>query len=331
MPDVHATALSVLRLAAVGAEADPAETERALAHVAGCEICGAAFEIPRTAACERIEDELAEAALTVREGGDLPGRHPMVSAHLEACLRCRTVLTELATEPSEPGPMTRSMNPTERFERALVEGMGEPETIVRLRAAERLGALARPGAAALASLAAAAGGDPEEDVRAAALMALDRLDTQVAIPERVVEAWAETPAAAAPYIASVLERLSGGVVGGVTRLVTRKGRRPGRLIVSGEEGIRGNIVEEKHTLWLRLRGLPERLERTRPVIALPGALHEDAPNVDWPEQPPGILHTETPVTGGTLEVLLARGAPQGSESLFRRMYLLAPKPPASGS
>ena len=64
------------------------------------------------------------------------------------------------------------------------------------------------GPAAVAALVAAAAEDRDERVRAAALTALQRLDTQVSLPQWVIDVWSASPAEAAPYLAGVLARLA---------------------------------------------------------------------------------------------------------------------------
>ena len=123
------------------------------------------FDLPRTEACERVADELAEAGGTLREGGDLGARHPAVAAHLASCLRCRIVLADLMNEPEEMSNLTTtSVDPVALFDRALMAGLSQPEPVARARAAEGFGTLHHPGARALAALAMTATDDTDATV-----------------------------------------------------------------------------------------------------------------------------------------------------------------------
>jgi HEAT repeats len=186
------------------------------------------------------------------------------------------------------------------FERALTVALADEDPEVRRRAAERLGGVHRIGAVPLAVLADAAGDDPDAEVRAAALAALDRLDEAVSLPQRVIDAWAEAPADAAPFIAGVLSRLGLDVSHG--------------------------IVQEQGVLFLRLNRLPASLERTTPVVALPEALLQKTPAVDWAGEKPGLVPASEPVSGGSLEVRLGElPGPAAEKSPFERAYLLSPE------
>jgi hypothetical protein len=71
--------------------------------------------------------------------------------------------------------MTRLLiDPDAVFEEALVAALLEPETVVRRRAAERLGESGHLGAEAVAALTAVARGDKDDRVRAAAVAALSQ-------------------------------------------------------------------------------------------------------------------------------------------------------------
>jgi hypothetical protein len=282
------------------------------------------FDLPRTEACDRTEDELAETARALREGGELTTGYLAVAAHLAGCPRCRIVFAELMNEPGEISHLTDApVDPTALFERALMAGLARPESVARARAADRLAIAPRPGAHALAALAMTATEDADPRVRVAALKALDELDTQVSIPKRLIEAWAAAPEEAVPFVAGVLERLAGRVPS-ILRLALRK--TPGRwgFAVTGTGRVRGNIDEAGRDVWLRLRGLPSVFERLTPVVAVPSAPLEGAPPMRWEGEFPGLVPAEAPVTKGSVDVLLGAEPPLQSESLFRRMYLLGP-------
>jgi hypothetical protein len=286
------------------------------------------FDLPRTEACERTEDELAQAARTLREGGELWTGHPAVAAHLVSCPRCRIVLAELMNEPGEISqPADADVDPGALFERALIAGLARPESVARARAADRLGSFGGLGAQALAGLAMTATEDREPRVRSSALMALDELDTQVSIPRRLIEEWSAAPSKAAPFIASVLERLAGRIPS-IVRLDIRK--QPGRwgFAVTGPRRLGGTVDQSGRDVWLRLHGLPSVLERMRPVVAVPDAALESAPSMLWQGDLPGLVSGTTPVAEGSVEVRLGADPPFQSESLFRRMYLLGSEPTA---
>jgi len=283
------------------------------------------FDLPRTEACERVADELAEAGGTLREGGDLGARHPAVAAHLASCLRCRIVLADLMNEPEEMSNLTTtSVDPVALFDRALMAGLSQREPVARARAAEGFGTLHHPGARALAALAMTATDDTDARVREAALTALDALDIQVSIPKRLIEVWAAAPAKAAPFIAGVLERLAGRIPS-IVRLAVRKEPVRWGFEVAGTGGVRGDIEQAERDVWLHLRGLPSVFEHVRPVIAVPSATLQDAPPMRWQGDIPGLVAAEALVTEGSVDVLLGAEPPFQSESLFRRMYLLGPE------
>jgi hypothetical protein len=220
------------------------------------------------------------------------------------------------------------VDPTELFELALTAALSSPDAIARKRAARRLGGFDRVGVRALEALAGAATEDSEEEVRAAALMALDELDEQVSIPQRLIEAWSAAPAEAAPFIAGVLSRLSRGAPPGVTRLAPSPRSREGRIRVSGEGGIEGSVTRERDELWLELDALPPRFEETSPVVAVPRALAPDAPPVEWAEKEAGLVRAPAPVAQGSLRVRLGRvGETPSAEALVGEIYLLSPERP----
>jgi hypothetical protein len=199
------------------------------------------------------------------------------------------------------------VDPDEVFERALTDALGEPDRIARRRAAEQLGGLERPGAEALAALATSAAEDSDEEVRATALEALDRLDDAVSIPRRVIDAWAEAPAEAGPFISGVLSRLAGGT--------SRAGKRVTELS--------GQVTREGGALWLTLNRVPSLFEKKMPVVAIPVALRGDPPPIHWSGERPGLVRASAPVSEGVLRVRLGTPAARGGhEDVFERVYLL---------
>lgn len=285
----HDSAQAIFQRLIAGETLSDGELERALAHTADCDQCRAQFDLGRTAACERVEEDLPAAAEVVRAGRDLAGEHPALAQHLEECDRCRIVLAELVKEPEhEPGEMSEPpVEPTELFERVLPAGLSDPEAIVRERSAERLGELERLGAKPLAALARVAAEDPDEDVRAAASRALDDL--------------------------------------GVTELVGTAVSGEEVFAVSGAEGISGELTEQEQELRLSLTGLPPKFEHAKLLVAIPRVLEGEAPPIEWPGEP-GLVPAEGTVEAGSLEVILGR-VPEGAETekkrFFERMYLLS--------
>lgn len=307
-----------------------AEIEAALAHVATCDECARQFEIDRTAACVEVEDDLPEAAGLVRASRDVASAHPAVAAHLEECERCRVVFAQLASEPPGLGrttPMAEiPIDPAPVFERALVTALSRPETIKRERAAERFAAFERVGSRALAALAEAAGEDPEEEVRAAALRALDELDRHVSIPQRLIEEWAEEPTEAASFIEGVLARLAGGSIHSASPVLELIGTPvPGeeRTELTGADGVHGGIARTWRQWWLSLEGLPPAFENTRPLLALPDALRPGLPRMKWPAAKPGLVPAEKPVSGGSLRARIGRPPAAAQQRLFHRIFLVA--------
>jgi hypothetical protein len=106
---------------------------------------------------------------------------------------------DMAEEPVDPAAL---------FESALTVGLADPDNLIRRRAAERLGEMTGLGASAVRALAGAAGTDRDEQVRAAALAALQSLDPALTLPQWLISAWSAAPAEAAPYLEDVLARLA---------------------------------------------------------------------------------------------------------------------------
>lgn len=283
-PDCRSAEATIHR-ALVGARVDKVEVDRALAHLADCEVCGPRFELASATAWKGREDQMQESA--------------------------------------ESGTAGERVEPRELFERALVAALSETDATARRRAAERLGGVECLGAAALAALAEAAAEDDDGEVRARALVALDRLDEEVSIPQRVIDAWSAAPAEAAPFIAGVLARLGGeGPLArrSITRLVAAAVKGHHQIELSGKEGIGGHLSVEENELWLRLNRMPAGLEKTRPVVALPAALAENAPPLEWAGKAPGLVAATAPVEAGELNVRLGRSSAR--KELFREIYLL---------
>jgi hypothetical protein len=328
----HSAAQAVFQRLIAGKLPGEGDIEQALAHAAGCEECAAQFELGLTTACEEIRDDLPAAAQAVRQGRDPAGEYPAVARHLEECDWCRIVLAELVSEPErQPAAMTEApVEPVGLFERALSSALSDPDALVRERAAERMGTFEHLNAPALAALALAAREDPDESVRASALRAFDELDAQVSISERLIGAWAAAPATAGPFIESVLAHLAGeGVpVSGVAELLGTPVAGEESVAVTGQEGISGRLSEEARELKLALEGLPPKFEHAKLVVAIPKALEEPVPPVEWPGQEPGLVPAQEPVETGSLNVSLGRlveDLPAEKRSLFRRMFLLHPE------
>ena len=92
--------------------------------------------------------------------------------HAAGCERCRRELeTDAGEEPSRP---LTGQDVGEIQERGLILALSSPEAISRHRAAERMGQRERLSAAGLAALSEVAAGDPDPDVRAAAIRALEQ-------------------------------------------------------------------------------------------------------------------------------------------------------------
>lgn len=318
----HGSAHALFQRLVAGEPITDGEVDRALAHAAGCPECREQFELGRSAACVEVEEDLPAAALAVRQGRDVADLYAALGAHLEKCERCRIVLAELAREPEdERAASTVRVEPDLLFERALADAlMGDADPIVRRRVAERLGILPGLGPRALDALAAAARDDTDQEVRAAALRALDELDDRIAIPERLIRAWAAEPAEAAPFIADVLARLAGER--GVTELVGAVGAAG--TTVAGSEGISGRVTEEAGELHLHLEGLPPKFEHAKLIVAIPTALFEREGAVEWQGEGPGLVEAGEEVRAGALDVTLGRllrGDPE-ARRLFERLYLL---------
>ena len=246
------------RLATAAAAVDPAELERALAHVASCEECGRRFDVAETA----------------------------------AWLESREETQAMAQVPVDPAAL---------FESALTAALSDPDDLVRRRAAERLGEMTELGAAAVAALVAAAGEDRDERVRAAALTALQRLDTTFSLPQWVIDVWSAAPAEAAPYLEGVLARLA-APAGGAPRPASRAcaagvhvrrtrandaAQDDETVVLSGERGVRGRVSREPDGLWLTVEGLPAEVEDTKPVVAVPRALERRTRRSCGPVTSPG--------------------------------------------
>ena len=276
---------------------DPAELERALAHVASCEHCSLRFDVAETAAWLESREET----------------HVMAQV---------------------------PVNPTELFERALTAALSDPDDIVRRRAAERLGEMTGLGVGALDALVAAAEEDRDERVRAAALTALQHLDTQVSLPQWVIDVWSATPAEAAPYLEGVLARLAApagaAATTGVTRLASAETQDDEAVVLAGERGVSGRVSREPDGLWLTVEGLPAEVEDTKPIVAVPKALDAEEITIAWAGDEPGLVAATEPVSGGSLRVRLGDVEEGGAQeaaappaaappTLFDQIYLLHPK------
>lgn len=329
----HRAAEAILQRAVIGAPIDEGDITRALSHLATCATCSERFEISRTAACHDVRDDLADAARVLHAGDDLAGAYPAIAAHIEECEWCSTVVTELVSEPVDEGGVVEPLpaDLDDLFVRALEAALADPDPVTRERAAERLGEFEPLGATVLAALANAAVEDPDTGVRAAALRGLDGLDARVSIPNRLIEAWAASPAQAAPFIAGILGRLAGEAefsAAWVTELVVSEGLSEEKMMLRSNEGAAGEIAVEKNRLWLTLSDLPSRFENTKPVVAVPEALMKESAPVEWAGGEPGLISAAHPVSGGSVRIDLGRVREkplvQGRE-LFEHIYLLSPE------
>lgn len=281
------------------------------------------FDMRQTPACAQVEDELIEAVRIIREGGEIASVLPALTAHLQGCARCTELLEELVAESREP-PDVRvdRVDPHYVFERALLGGLSAPESLVRSRAAERLGSLDRPGAVVLGALAGRARRDADHTVRKEALAALGELDSRLSIPHRLMDIWGTSGSESAPYIAGALERLAASPVPSVLGFgAMRPG--PSGLVVAGPGAINGHVSDKEDDVLLWLRGLPRTYETTRPVVALPAALSDMGTVWDWAGAHPGLVSAPAPVEERELELALGRGDSE-HEQTFRQMYLLNP-------
>lgn len=248
-------------------------------------------------------------------------------AHAETCEICgprfEVGREDASTERKDMAEVP--VEPTALFARALTAALSAPEAVARIRAAGRLGSIQQLGPEALAALIETAAEDLDTSVRAAALAALDQLDDEVSLSQRVIDAWSATPTEAAPYLADCLNRLADPETLAsprVARLVTEK--VGDELAVIGEAGATGRIVQDQGELWLRVNRLPEDFEKTKPVVAVPIALGQRAPGIEWSGESPGLAPAHAPVTEGSLNVRLGTVLPRRSLSskLFQRLYLL---------
>jgi hypothetical protein len=295
-----AEARTAIQRAVTGAPVTDVDLERALAHVAACVDCSAQFDL----------------------------RHPLAFDHAED----REILAELIREPEMLAETEGRVDPVELFERSLAGALTDPDRMVRLRAAERLGRTDRLGAPALLALADAAAEDRDTEVRSAALSALDELDASVSIPQRLIAAWSASPEEAAPFIEGVLARLAADeppATEAVTELTGSTWSRERQIEFTGKGDIRGRMSLHEDELRLALEGLPSIFEKTRPTIAFPAALTGVGPPVDWPGEQPGLVPAEARVAEGRLEVRLGRmkepPAEPGESSALARAYLLSPE------
>ena len=276
-------------------------------------------------------------------------------AHIATCEECRRRfdLAETAAwleSREEAHAMAQGpVDTAQLFARALEAALSDPDDIVRRRAAERLGEMTEAGAAAVDALVAAAKDDRDERVRAAALTALQRLDTHVSLPQWVIDVWSAAPAEAAPYLAGVLARLAAPVAvtttPGVTRLANVETWDDETVVLAGERGVRARVSREPDGLWLTVEGLPAEVEDTRPVVAVPGALEVEEITVLWAGDEPGLIAASESVAGGSLRVRLgelreggadsaavvapppavADASPAAPSTLFDQIYLLHPE------
>jgi hypothetical protein len=149
-------------------------------------------------------------------------------AHVATCDECgrRIDLAEtlalIESDDEIPAMTSTPVDAGALFETALAVALSDPDELVRLRAAERLGhraetgTITRPatetdrlGPAAVGALVAAAGNDGSQRVRAAALTVLQALDPRVSLPPWLIDVWSAAPAEATPYLKDVAARLTG--------------------------------------------------------------------------------------------------------------------------
>jgi hypothetical protein len=328
-PDCH-RARTLVQRAVTGVDVGEEELEWAREHLAGCELCAERIEEARSPACEEVKEDLPDAARLLREGEDLASHYPDLARHLEECEWCRATLAELVKEPDVFSETEIEVEPGERYERYMADALadGGSEPIVRRRAADWLGRAERVGPVALAALADAVAEDADGKVRRAALMALDRLDEEVSLPRRIIEAWSAAPAEAVQFISGVLARLTAEgppVSPGVIGLVGSASPGGEETTLSGPEGASGLLRGRQSELWLTLERLPSGFENTKPVIALPKALAEIALPIRWSGEQPGLVPAARPVANGFLEVRLGHVvAEPETERLFDQVYLLNP-------
>ena len=173
-------------------------------------------------------EEAAQAVDAPTAAAVNPDEVEVALAHLAGCQDCSSLIDLAETLAlmegghETPAMTSAPVDPGALFESALTAALTDPDELVRLRAAERLGSLARPapaaepqpasapspGAPAINALVTAAAEDASRRVRAAALTALEKLDPQVSLPAWVIDLWSETPAEAAPYLEDVRARLA---------------------------------------------------------------------------------------------------------------------------
>lgn len=240
-------------------------------------------EIRPTAACLEVEEDLPNAARALQAGEEVAQRYPELARHLETCERCGAILAELVKEPDVQGERALRLDPEALFEGYLTSALSDSDAIARASAAERLGRAARIGPIALAALAGLAREDPEQEVRAAAIQALDELDSSVALPRRLIEAWAEAPEEATPFIEGVLAYLAA------------EGPPVSRIEVVE---VTERVAADQDRVRLEIEGLPEAFEEKAPVIAAPGAPLERA------RRPVTAGRLEAPMTAARSRVFL---------------------------
>jgi hypothetical protein len=82
-------------------------------------------------------------------------------------------------------------------------------------------------------------------------------------------------------------------------------------------------------LRLTVEGLPASFEETTPVIAVPGALDPNAPEVEWYGKEPGLVTTEDAVREGRIDVRLGRMLDPSAEPILtpelQRLFVLNPE------
>jgi len=259
-------------------------------------------------------------------------------AETVAWLRSSKETRVISQEPVDPAAL---------FESALTAALVDPDDLVRRRAAQRLGSMTGLTAPTIGALARAAAEDPDEPVRAAALTALQRLDTALSLSQWVVEVWAAAPAEAAPYLEGVLGRLVAAEepASGVTRLGGAQRESDESVLFSGEGGVRGRLSREPDGLWLTVEGLSAEWSNAKPLVAIPSVLQVEGFTIRLAGDTPGLVAASEPVSGGTLRVWLgdvpedeapaeAKGEIQGeattpasTSSPFDQIYILHQEAP----
>ena len=160
----------------------------------------------------------------------------------------------------------------------------------------------------------------------------------LAEPEQIKRLRAATLLGAAPRIgAAALAALAQAAAGDADKDVRAAALRALAAHDSaqlGKGGVMWTLSAEEGELRLALEGLPPSFENTTPMLALPAALRDALPGVEWASTGLGLVTADAAVREGRLDVRLGRMLDPSAEPKLspelERLFVLNPRSPREG-